>query len=442
MRSPFFNVLSHPAFATTSAAVLVCLVLLPLLRKIPDSPLLAEQPVQSQPITLLITKPGVYSGVWSSGRADIPVVRVRTPGPVVIENSSLTGPGDLIRAEVDRANITVRNCRGTGLNPNVAGRIPGRFFTGGKCARVLIENNEFSHTSGIDLLNYQGDFKPDNTFKIIRNIANNIDGRKSDGHGGWLDFNARVPLDGGKTELGHEDVHFVILDKVRGLPGVEIAWNQVINQPADSRVEDVINIYLSSGTQGSPIQIHDNFIHGAYNIRPWERDSADANYRYDWQYSGGGILLGDGNPDSPDHAPGWVDAFHNQVINTSNYGIAISAGHNLCFHDNRILSSGRLPDGRPIPTQNVGAYIWDIHKGTGNTPRTFFDNSAHDNLVGWAKETGRNDTWTPHESTITRTTHYPNPITAETEQVESTLWKEKLEKAGVILGIEPPGKVR
>ena len=56
------------------------------------------------------------------------------------------------------------------------------------------------------------------------------------------------------------------LDKVRHLAGVEIAWNEVINEPGNSAVEDNISIYLSSGTPQSPIRIHDNFIRGAFPI--------------------------------------------------------------------------------------------------------------------------------------------------------------------------------
>src|SRR5438552_2096729 len=68
-----------------------------------------------------------------------------------------------------------------------------------------------------------------------RNRYRNIDGRKSDGKGGYLTG-------------AHELVQFVQFDKVRHIPGVEIAWNEVVNEPGQSAVEDNISIYLSSGT--------------------------------------------------------------------------------------------------------------------------------------------------------------------------------------------------
>src|SRR5581483_11288537 len=154
------------------------------------------------------------------------------------------------------------------------------------------------HTAGIYLLNYTpaetggaGEF----AVRIVRNEARNIDGRKSDGRGGWMDFNSRQTASG-RTEEGFEPVQFVQLDKVRHARGVEIAWNQVVNDPGQSRVEDNISLYLSSGTAERPIRIHDNFSRGSYTIRPWEGKPGDD----DWAYSGGGIMLGDGSPTQPD----------------------------------------------------------------------------------------------------------------------------------------------
>ena len=134
---------------------------------------------------------------------------------------------------------------------------------------VVIENNDIEGTGGIYLLDYAGNPTSETTVRIVRNRAHNIDGRRSDGADGFL---SDVDL-----------VQFVQLDKVRHVPHIEIAWNQVIDDPGRSRVEDVINIYLSSGTRASPIQIHDNYICGAYPANPTARD-----------YSGGGIMLADG----------------------------------------------------------------------------------------------------------------------------------------------------
>jgi hypothetical protein len=303
---------------------------------------------------------------------------------------------------------------------------------------VIIEHCEMRNTSGIWLLGYDGDLGPDQTFKFRFNRALNVDGRKSDGRGGFVDYNLRTPLAGGKQEKGYYEVQFVQLDKVRHLGGIEIAWNEVINEPGNSRVEDNINIFLSSGTAQSPIQIHDNFIRGGYTIRPWQKNSRDDKYRYDWTYSGGGIMLADGSAQTVEDAAGFVQAFSNQVVGTSNYGIAIAAGHDCCFHGNRMVSCGRLGDGRAIASQNVGGYIWDPHHDAKKDPPTFFNNSAYDNVIGWIAGNGRNDGWHPDAAKWEKNRSLPSPITLKTEDAEQDLWQQKLKQARVTVGPTAP----
>jgi hypothetical protein len=249
-------------------------------------------------------------------------------------------------------------------------------------------------TSGISLYDYRGNYSATETVRVLNNQALNIDGRKSNGQGGWLDFNKRTRISDGFSEDGFKKVQFLQLNQVRDLPGVEIGWNQIINEPGKSRVEDNISIYKSSGTEASPIRIFNNYIQGAYNIKPWQSDYSDGTWNYKWSYSGGGIMLGDGEGSA------YVRALKNQVISTTNYGIAIYTGHDMIFFENRVLSSGLLPDGRPIVAQNVGVYIWD-GKATG--PANFYNNSAHDNIVGWMKNGKRNDWWIPSATSFTTT---------------------------------------
>src|SRR5207248_5269518 len=108
-----------------------------------------------------------------------------------------------------------------------------------------------------------------------------------------------------------------------------------------------------------------------------------------------GILLADGSADTLDNAGGFAEAYDNQVLDTTNHGIAISAGHDCVIRNNRILSTGKLADGRPIAVQNVGAYIWDSNKDALRNPSTFFNNTGRGNVIGWVKGTERNDSWTP-----------------------------------------------
>lgn len=376
---------------------------------------------------IVITKGGTYSGTWESQNANTAAVLIKTTEPVIIENSTIRSRGDLIESGVSHTNITVRNTAGYALNPNVYGKLPGQFFTVEVFDNVILENNYMEGTTGINLLSYAGDGTSKETIKIIGNKAVNIDGRKSDGNGGFLDFDQRTSKSTGKTEDGWDYAQFVQFDKVLHVPGVEIGWNEVINEPGKSRVEDVISMYKSSGTASSSILIHDNYIEGAYTIKPWQDNTSDANYTYDWSFSGGGIMLGDGVGSTSNDDPAYVKAYGNTVISTTNYGIALAAGHHLEAYDNLVLSAGVLPDGRKIANQNVGIYVWDsYHAGSGH----FFSNSTHDNVSGWVQGSGRNDWWSPDSSSVNKNTHFSGTVTTATEDKAHADWKKRFEARG------------
>ena len=222
--------------------------------------------VYSGPI--VITSGGTYSGNWQSNNPNVAAVTISTTAPVIIDNSNIQSKGDLIDTGVSGVNLTVKNTSGYGLNPGVAGDSPGRFLDAYEFDNIVVKNDYLQSTAGIELRSYKGNHTPSNTVKILNNQVLNIDGRISNGAGGWLNYNERTPIRGGPTQSGYNIVQFVQLSKVYSVPGIEIAWNQVINQPGNSRVEDNINIYESSGTSSSPILIHDNYIQGAYTINP------------------------------------------------------------------------------------------------------------------------------------------------------------------------------
>lgn len=362
----------------------------------------------------IINKGGTYHGTWSSDNAAVPVILIKTNDPVIIENSTLRGRGHLIVCNTRHADVTIRNTHGVGVNPNVAGKAAGRFASIERFDRVVIENCDMDATGGIYLLDYAGNRTKEKSVRIAANRAKNIDGRKSDGNGGYQN----------SAEL----VQFVQFDKVRHLPGVEIAWNEVINEPEKSAVEDNISIYLSSGTPDSPIRIHDNFVRGAYPLNP----------RTD-QYSGGGIMLGDGVGHVTAEDPSFVQAYDNVVLDTVNYGIAISAGHDNSFYHNRILSAGVTPDGARIAAQNVGAYIWDSYKAGKDH---FFNNSGSENLIGWVKGDERNDWWTPNATSWEKNINWPGvgkviggPISPKVYEQEWQLWQKRVKDVRIPIGV-------
>ncbi|THF67629.1 hypothetical protein E7T06_20230 [Deinococcus sp. Arct2-2] len=374
----------------------------------------------SGPIT--ITQGGVYSGNWQSLNPDKPAVTIDTSEAVVIENSNIQSRGALIRSRYVKANLTVRNSRGVALNPGLAAsyrRTPGYFVHLEEFQNVRIENNELIGTSGIYLNKYLGDPNKGHTIKVMRNKALNIDGRYSDGPNAF-------------SETGFYRVQFVQFNDVKNIPNAEIAWNQIVNEPGKSRVEENINMYVSSGTPNSPVLIHDNYIQGAYPTNP----ATD-------KYGGGGIMLGDGQSSSVTKASAYLRAYNNQIVSTSNQGIAIAAGHNNEAYNNRVISSGLLPDGRRIASQNVGIYVWDLHGDKARS--TFFNNVMYGNVVGWAQPvksaTAQNPFWFPNCDAEARSnkscknnTALPGTITRAMEAQEFERWQAKLRASNVVIG--------
>lgn len=371
-----------------------------------------------QPI--VIRKGGTYRGNWQSLDPRVPAVTVATGQRVIIENSNIQGKGTLIYTAFKNANLTVRNTRGRALNPDRPlreHRHPGRFLLAEVFANIVLENNELTGTSGIYLRKYVGKASQGQTVKILRNRARNIDGRYSVGRGQFSDKEYRI-------------VQFAQFNDVKNISGAEIAWNEIINEPGRSRPEENINMYLSSGVPSSRIKIHDNYIQGAYAVNPRVTT-----------YAGGGINTGDGGSSTVAGATSHILVYNNQIVSTSNNGIAVAAGHDIEVYNNRVIASGYLPGGGTILGQNVGLYVWDAY---GNKPlQTFFNITVRDNLVGWSTplrgRLAQNPTWFPdcEPGKCRNNRVLPAPITLTMERQEYVRWLEKLKAAGITVGPVP-----
>ncbi|MGH4008765.1 MAG: hypothetical protein ACRDTH_11530 [Pseudonocardiaceae bacterium] len=350
---------------------------------------------------LFITEGGTYSGNWESVDPSVPAVTISTDDPVVIRGSHLRSRGQLIDGAVDGIDLTVIDTVGVGLNPSQEGRVPGRFVNLRNPKRVLIEHNELNGTSGIRLEGYLGKRDHD-TYRIRANRVTNVDGRMSTGNGfSNEDSNAAL-------------VQFVQFVEVQAVPGIEVSWNDVRNEPGRSRVEDVVSVYESSGTANSPISLKHNFIDGAYPTDP----ASD-------QYTGGGLMLGDG-PSAAD-----VNATQNIVLNTTNYGIAVNAGRSISISGNHVLATGMLPDGRVLPAQNVGIYVWNSEQ-TANFGKV----RVLDNVVRWERpnQGSRNDYWLPDASTVTTSKPYHGMVTSEVIDTAYASWLCQTREADIRIG--------
>jgi hypothetical protein len=358
---------------------------------------------------LVINQGGTYTGNWQSTSANTPAIQIKTSQPVTILNSNIQSRGNLIVSSVSHTNITIKGTHGWALNPNVSGQSPGRFLDAENFDNIDVENNTMAGTAGIEMGFYAGNGTTSNTVKILKNNALNIDGRWSNGNGGY------------QTGPDANDyVQFAQFNQCFNLSGVEIAWNQVVNQPGQSRPEDNISVFQSSGTTASPMLIHDNYIQGANPADPVNDNS----------FTGGGIMLSDGFTGSSATATGNVSAYNNIIIGTSNYGMAISSGHNNTIYNNTIISSGLLPSGQKIASQNVGIYIWN----QSGDP-LWANNQEYGNTIGWMGPSGgRNDSWTPNGSGRTGDTALSGTITLSQEQSYYNVWAQKVSASGYTIG--------
>ena len=322
----------------------------------------------SAPIT--ITSGGTYTGNWLSTSPTVAAVTIKTTQPVTILNSRLKGPGELIAANAGKGGGTTLTVQGScfvGVNPNVAGMSKASPIHIYNAASVLVENCDFNGGGfyGVWVQYYIGNYTLSNTIKFLRNRVLNVDGRESDGQGGYLTTN---PGDKG---------HAFITSNVIGVPGMEIGWNQIVNQPNQSRVEDSINVYDTSGTAASPVLVHDNYIQGGYAADP-----ANANAL---GYTGTAFTTdGDAQTD-PALTTAFVNIYNNQAVNVGNVGFGIAIGHDNAMYSNRVVSSGRLADGTNISTMTGAGFNHNNYRN--NPPGVFGNNSVYNNLSGLLRQT-------------------------------------------------------
>lgn len=360
---------------------------------------------QSYEGPIVITKGGTYSGNWESRDSDVPAVDIRTAEPVVIINSRIRGAGVLIHSMLYGADITVRHTEGFGLPPTPCTEYekPRRFLAVDEFKNVVVEHCYMQATAGIYLgVQYTGNGSPEQSVKIRYNKVRDINGQ---------------------IYNGKYRVQFVQFNYRGELPHAEIAWNEVINRPGHSAVEDNINIHNSRGTASSPIRIHNNYIQGAF---PYPLHLKT--------YSGGGIISDSPGSDSLT-ATAYLDVYENQLVGLGNYCLAIAGGNNIEMHHNRAIVAAAFDDGKPYHFWTSGIWAKDYYK-----MHSTFNNSIHHNTLAVLGETRtwRNEIF---DSTFVAAAEYanyvlPDSVTKQLEQQEYKLWQDKLRQNHIKIGVQ------
>jgi hypothetical protein len=373
---------------------------------------------------LTITQGGTYSGNWKSTNPNTPAVTVATTAPVIIQNSYVTGPNDLIDDPIYGNNLTVKNVIGLGVNSNVKGQANGLFVDAQNPVLLDVENCYFENVRfGVYVRGYGGNRDGIQTVTILNNRGRNMLGLESDGNNGYL-----------PGETNWQWAHAIQLSAMPSVPGIRIAWNEIINYPYQSLVNENVNMFDAGGTSSSPAEFHDNYIQGAYAYNP-VIDS----------YNGGGFVTDGSAFDTVASASAYNNVYDNQIVSTVNMGIEFSAGHDNVAWNNTVIASGLLSNGTKIPSQNVGIVIDDVY---GNIKKgSMYNNDMYGNTVGWmcwaarcAWDGYRNDEYFPDNNSYYSTNQSisANPITLLAENSEYSTWLAKISSNGMVVGPAAP----
>lgn len=293
------------------------------------------------PIT--ISAAGTYSGCWYSPTSGVPAVTIATSGIVNLLNCTAigTGNGNGIQGEI---NGSITNCDGWNTSSSKPAYWADLDVASG--GTLLMNNNRYSNVWGVRIAGHSQTSSA--MLQFLTNIGYNM-------QGGLTSNPTNHPL---QVKNGI-------------FPGEQIQGNVYMNEPNASSTEDVINQYQAPCTTGSHCTISGNLIVGAYS-NPL---SASASY------SGGGIIADGFTTDSASMATQFLDITGNIVLQTSNYGVAISAGHDNTITSNLVLSDGyALGSAFAQPSGDVGMYITNIY---GQAGTTFFNDTANNNIVMW-----------------------------------------------------------
>lgn len=368
------------------------------------------------PIT--ITTGGTYTGCWQSPNPNTPAVSINTTAAVTILNSTITSKGHGIQV-ANGGHFTVKGSSISILNPGANSVLKGRWIYAPSFASADIENNDLNDGDGVELMDWTGGAS--DSVKFMYNKIRNADGRTSNGTGysNYWDVSTGY---GVTFQLGNS----------RGIANVEVAWNEAINTPGQSAVEDNFSFWMSAGTAASPIHVHDNFVQGS-----WKPDLSDGS-------AGTGFNTGDGDGSGTHDNSylGYMLVENNVATAISNTCYGLSYGHDITVQNNHCVVSGQADwsgngtDIRTItqPSYGLGYNDWN-ESGTAG----FTNNSVKNNVAAyWNRTTNaRNDFWLPDCSgTCTGNTSLKSgqEITYQDEVDEHNTYLARVAAAGIHIG--------
>jgi hypothetical protein len=343
---------------------------------------------------LTLTKGALISNRNFRSTDGTPVIIPNTSEVVIFTDCIFAGNGDDIVKCPGYTSLVFIRCSFY-ADANIKGNQGAKAINDYKPRYLRVENCYIEGGSGI--LAEQLDETAANTHTIIirYNRFRNISKAKPDGSD------------------GAQHCHAIQLSNIPGLKASsEISWNECINEPGKSWVEDIINISSSGAVVDAPLLIHDNYLQGAY---PLDLKSP---------FTGSGLTV--------EGSSAFVLAYKNQVVDCMNACMNIAGGDNILFYDNDMVSAALQGDGslywagcyqdKSATNSSIkGNRIGYVHKGVNYK---FSD-----------RQDEMNDR-TKNAMAADQNTYLPNPITVATETAQLSAWKAKT--AALVIGPAAP----
>lgn len=398
-----------------------------------SSRLIAAPPiVYDAPITItdaLIAARGsnVFEGNWEQqswadnpgGNGQGATIVIKTTQPVILRKSRLKARRYCIHWDVGTIDLTLDNCVLECVNPMQYGEASGPAMNIIGPKNLVVEHCTFIGGGGIQL----SETPAGGAFVRIRyNRALNIDGRMSDGSGGYV-------FEQSNSTAYFKSRQFLQLRGNIVIADGEAAWNEVVNDPFISRREDAFSVFGGSGVPGKPFWIHDNAVKGGASPRP-----------YDNGYSGAGFMVEDARAVVTDTSVAqYVDIDDNHVIGASNVGLGfVGTGvSHVRARRNRFVSCGRI-NGQPVLAAGMNSPI-NVYENNGSTGPTYA--VLEDNGYSWRRDATSeqfNGPWFPVIGNTGNSNTGGYVIAATTDEAleaaEWAAWVAKKAAAGVVCG--------
>lgn len=369
---------------------------------------------------------------FKSTNPEVAAVTIETSRKIILQGcnffawqSNIGGVrGGCVKAVNYSPKVNLINCQMFGGgNPMQISCHAGRALTAQYCKEIIVKNCDMIGTSGIQIQEFFGDRSGATpTIEIMNNRFVEIDGRLSDPTNAASNFYREGNTWGGT--ISSQDfviANVVQFNKVVGVPNVKVMYNEAISTANNSRFEDIVSFYLTSGTQASPMLLKGNLFRGGYVYDRWTNPNTSTYFGNNmptsypgfkdvrgFANSGGGGLLGDAKATTYQDDCAYVIMEDNDVLDMSNYGIGIAAGHDMTLRNNRIYRSGlvhnytrdvRIAWGHvPIQIQDYytkpdnytyTAADWAngtgglLDDGLGVKRHRWYNNDVHDNVYGY-----------------------------------------------------------